>query len=118
MLKIQVIPQSGTDAYRLLRDKVTHEAQTWSWDNKAKTRLVHSGEERGYIEVSSADGVLVAELHSGDRGDYFLIEKFVGRLVAWFPEELFARGSKAEKKVTMYPPAIRYPRGTVCEGIF
>jgi hypothetical protein len=90
MIKIQVVPQGGSDAYRLLRDKVTHEAKTWSWDNKAKTRLVHSGQSTGYVEVGSADGVLVAELYPGESGQYFLIEKFVGRLVAWFPQELFA----------------------------
>jgi hypothetical protein len=90
MIRIQVVTQGGSDAYRLLRDKVTHEAQTWSWKNKAKTRLVHSGDKSGYIEVGSADGVLVAEVHSGDRDEYFLIEKYVGRLVAWFPEDLFA----------------------------
>jgi hypothetical protein len=90
MLKIQVVPHTGIDAYRILREKVTHEARTWSWKNKAKTRLVHSQVKSGYIEVGSADGVIVAEIHPGDGEQYFFAEKFVGRLVAWFPEELFA----------------------------
>ncbi len=81
----------GVDAYRLLRDKVTHEARTWSWKNKAKTRLIHKQNARGYIEVGSADGVVVAEIRPADDGDtYFFAEKFIGRLVAWFGADLAA----------------------------
>ena len=91
MLSVQVVPRSGIDAYRLLRDKVTHEARTWSWKNKGKTRLIHRNKPVGYIEVGSADGVLVAEVHTADVNDvYFFAEKFVGRLVAWFQSDLAA----------------------------
>ncbi|MBI4402460.1 MAG: hypothetical protein HY581_12615 [Nitrospirae bacterium] len=90
MITIQVIPRGGRDAYKLLRHKVIHEAQTWSWANKAKTRLSHTRKDSGYIEVSSADNVLIAQLHPQDSDPYFLVEKFVGRLVAWFEPELFA----------------------------
>jgi len=91
MLSLQVIPQSRLDAYRLIRDKVTHEVRTWSWKNKAKTRLIHKQNTRGYIEVGSADGVLVAEIHPDDEDDaYFFAEKFIGRLVAWFQFDLVA----------------------------
>jgi len=69
---------------------VTHEARTWSWSNKAKTRLKHAQQSSGYIEVSSADGVLIAQICPGDGDPYFLVEKFIGRLVAWFQIELAA----------------------------
>jgi hypothetical protein len=91
MLSLQVIPRAGMDAYRLLRNKVTHEARTWSWKNKAKTRLVHTNNRNGYIEVGSADGVVVAEIFAQSENDaYFFAEKFIGRLVAWFQPELAA----------------------------
>jgi len=91
MLTLQVVPRAGGDAYKLLRDKVTHEARTWFWRNKAKTRLSHKQKAGGYIEVSSADGVLVAEIRPSDEDDtYFFAEKFIGRLVAWFQPHLAA----------------------------
>jgi hypothetical protein len=92
MIVLQVVPRGGRDAYKLLRDKVTHEAQTWSWKNKAKTRLSHSSPSAsGYIEVSSADGVVIAQVRPTNGADpYFLTEKFIGRLVAWFKDELLA----------------------------
>jgi hypothetical protein len=91
MLSLQVIPRAGVDAYRLLRDKVTHEARTWSWKNKGKTRLVHKQNGAGYIEVGGADGVVVAEIHAANETDtYFFAEKFIGRLVAWFLQDLAA----------------------------
>jgi len=91
MLSLQIIPRETVDAYRLLRDKVTHEAKTWSWKNKAKTRLIHKQNPNGYIEVGSADGIVVAEIHPADENDaYFFAEKFIGRLVAWFRSDLTA----------------------------
>lgn len=91
MLSVQVIPRSGIDGYRLLRDKVAHGARTWSWKNKRKTRLIHKQNLAGYIEVGGADGVVVAEIHTADVNDvYFFAEKFVGRLVAWFQADLAA----------------------------
>jgi hypothetical protein len=91
MVSLQIVPRGGVDAYRLLRHKVTHEAKTWSWKNKAKTRLIHKQNPNGYIEVGSADGVVVAEIHPGDDDDtYFFAEKFIGRLVAWFRPDLAA----------------------------
>ena len=91
MLTLQVVPRSGVDAYRLLRDKVAHGAHTWSWKNKAKTRLIHKRNGAGYIEVGNADGVVVAEIHATHETDtYFFAEKFIGRLVAWFLPDLAA----------------------------
>lgn len=90
MIVIQVVPQGERDIYRMLRAKVIHDAQTWYWHNKAKTRLKHirSG---GYIEVGNADGVLVARVHPQEASDLFrLAERFIGRLVAWFEEDLAA----------------------------
>ncbi len=90
MIVMQVVPRAGHDAYKLLRDKVTHEARTWSWSNKAKTRLRHTQSPSGYIEVGSADGVLVGQIRPGQGDAYFLAEKFIGRLVAWFEGDLAA----------------------------
>jgi hypothetical protein len=91
MIVLQVVPRSGIDAYKLLRDKVTHEARTWSWRNKARTRLQHSQNPSGYVEVGSAEGIVVAKVvPKTDSDEFFLAEKFVGRLVAWFAKDLSA----------------------------
>lgn len=91
MLILQIVPRANIDAYKILRDKVTHEARTWSWRNKAKTRLQHSQNRSGYIEVASAEGVVVAEVVPASKADeFFLAEKFVGRLIAWFADDLAA----------------------------
>jgi len=91
MILIQVVPGRGVDAYKLLRDKVTHEAATWYWVNKAKSRLRHNRVKRGYIEVSSAEGVLVAQIYPKAPEDlFYLSEKFIGRLIAWFERRLVA----------------------------
>jgi len=91
MVVMQVVPRNGkVDVYRLLRAKVLHEATTWYWGNKAKTRLRHLN-SKGYIDVRGADGVLVAHLHpSSPRDVFYLSEKFLGRLTAWFEEHLAA----------------------------
>ncbi|MBI2073449.1 MAG: hypothetical protein HYW06_07815 [Gemmatimonadetes bacterium] len=91
MIVMQVVPKDGkVDVYRLLRAKVLHEATTWSWGNKAKTRLRHVNSE-GYIDVRGADGVLVAHIYpSSPRDVFYLSEKFLGRLAAWFEEDLAA----------------------------
>src|SRR5262249_11575501 len=88
MITVQVVPRYGLDVYKLLRDKVTHQAQTWSWKNKAKTRLVHRNDKSGYVEVDSVDGILIAQIRSSIEKPYFLPEKLVGRLVAWSPTEI------------------------------
>jgi hypothetical protein len=91
MIVLQIIPRAGTDAYKLLRDKVTHEARTWSWANRPKTRLRHVQNPSGYIEVGSADGILVGHIMPKKPQDlFFLVEKFIGRIVAWFEDDLAA----------------------------
>ncbi len=94
MLTIQVVPRAGLDAYKLLRDKVTHEAQTWEWANRRYTRLQRKektrGIKQGYIEIGNVDGVLVAQIYPRDEDLYYFVEKFVGRLVAWFADDLVA----------------------------
>ncbi len=91
MLIVQVVPKAGQDAYKLLRSKVIHEAKTWDWANKKKTRLTHKQKDRGHVDVASARGVLVARIQSRNPADaFFLVEKFIGRLVAWFENELAA----------------------------
>jgi hypothetical protein len=90
MIQIQVVPREGVDAYKLLRSKVLHEATTWYWANKAKTRLRHIQSE-GHVEVSNAGGVIVARVYPKEPRDvFYLAEKFMGRLVAWFQVELAA----------------------------
>ncbi len=90
MITIQVVPKPGVDAYALLRAKVLHDAATWYWNDRAKTRLRHV-QSNGHIEVSHAGGVVVARVVPKDRRDlFYLAEKFQGRLVAWFEDELAA----------------------------
>jgi hypothetical protein len=82
MISIQVIPKQDLDAYKLLRDKVTHGAATWYWANKAKSRLRHAQIKKGYIEVGSAEGVLVANIFRKEPRDlFYLSEKFMGDLL-------------------------------------
>jgi hypothetical protein len=90
MIQIQVVPREGVDAYALLRSKVIHEAATWYWGNKGKTRLRHLQSD-GHLEVSEAGGVVVARVSPKDRRDlFYLAEKFMGRMVAWFEDDLAA----------------------------
>jgi len=90
MITIQVVPKPGVDAYALLRAKVLHDAATWYWSNRSKTRLRHIQSD-GHIEVSHAGGVVVARVVPKNRRDlFYLAEKFQGRLVAWFEDELAA----------------------------
>jgi len=90
MIVIQVVPRTGNDAYLLLRSKVLHDAATWYWSNKKKTRLRHL-QSKGHIDVFKAGTALVATVHPKERRDlFYLAEKFMGRLVAWFEEELAA----------------------------
>jgi hypothetical protein len=90
MIQIQVVPREGVDAYALLRSKVIHEATTWYWANKRKTRLRHIQSE-GHIDVANAGGVIVARVSPKTSRDlFYLAEKFMGRLVAWFEDELTA----------------------------
>lgn len=90
MIQIQVVPRTGVNAYALLRSKVLHEATTWDWANKKKTRLKHIQSD-GHIEVANADGVVVARVVPKTARDlFYLAEKFMGRLVAWFADDLAA----------------------------
>ncbi len=90
MIVIQVVPKAGTNAYKLLRSKVLHEATTWDFSNKARTRLRHI-QSAGYIDIANAGGVISAQIYPKDRRDHFyLAEKFMGRLVAWFEDDLAA----------------------------
>ena len=90
MIQIQVVPHDGVDAYALLRSKVIHEATTWDWANKKKTRLKHV-QSTGHIDVAHARGVIVARVvPKAPRDLFYLAEKFMGRLVAWFGDELAA----------------------------
>jgi hypothetical protein len=89
MVALQVVPRPGVDAYRLLRKKVTREARTWWWRNRRKTRLSHKQCAKGYFQVGGCEGILLARIHPGDpKGAFLFVEKFIGRLVAWFEEDL------------------------------
>lgn len=91
MIVMQVVPKDAdVDVYRLLRAKVLHAAATWHFSNKARTRLRHLNSD-GYIDVGGSGGVLVARIHpSSPRDVFYLSEKFLGRLIAWFEEHLAA----------------------------
>jgi hypothetical protein len=91
VIRLQVVPRPGADAHKLLRSKVIHEARTWDFANKAKTRLKHKTIERGYIAVGKVDGVLLATIHPSSPEElFFLAEKFIGRLIAWFENDIHA----------------------------
>lgn len=89
MLVLQAVPVSGADAYKLLRGRI-RAASTWTWGNKARTRLKHVQRPKGgHIRISDAGGVLVAHVHSTTpRDQFYLAEKFIGRLIAWFETDL------------------------------
>lgn len=91
MLVLQAIPAPGRDAFKLLKGRI-REASTWDWANKARTRLKHVQRPKGgYIEITNANGVLVAHVKPKTPGDlFYLAEKFTGRLVAWFETDLAA----------------------------
>lgn len=90
MIQIQVVPRAGVDAYRLLRSKVLHEAATWYWANKKKTRIKHIQSD-GHIEIAHGGGVVMARIvPKAPRDLFYLGEKFIGRMVAWFEEDLSA----------------------------
>jgi hypothetical protein len=91
MLVLQAVPAPGRDAFRLLRARI-REAPTWEWGNKAKTRLKHVQRPKGgHIAIANASGVLVAHVHPKTASDlFYLAEKFTGRLVAWFEQDLLA----------------------------
>lgn len=91
MLVLQAVPAPGRDAYRLLRARI-RVASTWEWSNKAKTRLRHVQRPKGgHISLANANGVLVAHVRPKTASDlFYLAEKFTGRLVAWFEQDLLA----------------------------
>ena len=56
------------------------EARTWSWANKKKTRLRHAQRPKGgYIEVSRANGVLIAHIRPKTHSDLFYLAEKVHR---------------------------------------
>lgn len=86
MLRIQVVPRGDENIYRILRQKIDTEARTFKWSDKRKLSLKHS--QKGYpgrIRLGDAEGILVGETE-GER----LLGAFVGRLAAWFPQEVAA----------------------------
>jgi hypothetical protein len=91
MLVLQAVPAPGRDAFRLLRARI-REASTWNWSNRARTRLKHVQRPKGgHIALANANGVLVAHVHPKTSSDlFYLAEKFTGRLVAWFEQDLVA----------------------------
>ena len=91
MLVLQAVPAPGQNVYKLLKARMKG-ANTWKWGNKARTRLKHVQLKKGgHIDIANANGVLVAHVKPKKPGDmFYLAEKFTGRLVAWFQNELAA----------------------------
>jgi hypothetical protein len=91
MLVLQVVPGPGRNAFKLLRARI-RQAATWEWANKARTRLRHVQRPKGgHIQLADAGGVLVAYVHPKTPADlFYLAEKFTGRLIAWFEQDLVA----------------------------
>jgi hypothetical protein len=89
MIEIEIHPREGVNAYTLLRSKV-HQAATWRWGNRAKTRLRHVQSE-GWVDVKRSGRVVTARVvPKSPRDVFYLAEKLTGRLVAWFGDELVA----------------------------
>jgi len=87
MLRIQIVPRKDTNIYHLLRQKIDNEARTFVWADKKKLRLRHvMPAHGGLLRMRDADGVLVADTYKGDQ----IAGPFIGRLAAWFPEEIAA----------------------------
>jgi len=87
MIEIEIHPKAGVNAYKLLRSKI-HEAATWKWGNRAKTRLRHVQSE-GWVDVKRVGRVVVARVvPKAKRDTFYLTEKLTGRLVAWFGNEV------------------------------
>jgi len=106
MIQIQVVPREGVDAFKLLRSKVLHEAATWYWANKKKTRLKHLQSD-GHIDISHGGGVVMARIvPKAPRDLFYLGEKFIGRMVAWFEDEL----SAINVQLLDTSPPVRRPR--------
>ena len=91
MLVLQAVPAQGSDAYKLLRARIRI-APTWEWANKKRTRLRHVQRPKGgHIDIGNAAGVLVAHVRPKSPDDlFYLAEKFTGRPIAWFENELLA----------------------------
>jgi hypothetical protein len=91
MLVLQVVPTHGVNAYKALRARI-RDASTWVWGNKARTRLKHIQRPKGgHIRIADAGGVLVAHIHPATpRDEFYLTEKFMGRLIAWFENDLLS----------------------------
>ena len=91
MLVLEAVPAPGRNAYRLLRSRLRG-ASTWKWANKARTRIKHVQRLKGgHISIADAGGVLVAHVNPKTPDDlFYLVEKFTGRLVAWFANDLVA----------------------------
>lgn len=115
MLIIQATPAPGCNAFRLLRSRIK-DAATWNWTNKGKTRLRHVKRLKGgYIDVADGGGVLVAHVHPAEPADlFYLAEKFIGRLVAWFEGDLVAISVHFAPEPP--PPARRRRRTTPARG--
>jgi hypothetical protein len=91
VIVLQAVPAPGRDAYRMLRARIK-DASTWKWGNKARTRIKHvQRPQGGHIAIANAGGVLVAHVHPKTASDlFYLAEKFTGRLIAWFEQDLLA----------------------------
>jgi len=91
VLILQAVPRHDVDVFKLLRARI-RQASTWTWGNKARTRLKHVQLGRGgYIQIEGASGVLVAHVRPKAPNDlFYLAEKFTGRLIAWFEKDLLS----------------------------
>lgn len=112
MLILQAVPVRGVNAFKLLRGRI-REASTWTWGNKARTRLKHVQRlTGGYIAIADAGGVLVAHVHPKSPADlFYLAEKFTGRLIAWFERDLLSINIQLVPEPA--PPTPKRRRATV-----
>ncbi len=89
MLRIEVVPRAGRDAYELLREHIAQRALTWVWKDTAQRLLQHIRKPAGHILLTPEPDRLIAEVVSDALEDrVFLAERFVGRLLAWLATDL------------------------------
>ena len=93
---VQIVPRAGKDVLSRSRDKVTHRSKNLVLVEQSQDALLaFLFDCFGYKEVSSADGVLVAQIKAGEgvaNAWLYLIEKLLhtDEVVDWFEEDLVA----------------------------
>lgn len=92
MISLQIISNTGFNLYKNLRIKVTRDAQTFYWANRQKNKLCHTNQaQKNFIRIAGTTDVVIAHVNAvTEEASFYLVEKLMGRLVAWFEHDLIA----------------------------